>query len=100
MERYVLILLIKVQLSALTRRKCSSEVKTNSDNSVVKFNAWLINMLLFDYLRCMLALIIALSQSLNEYLAKFTLVTMSTSSTWMQASLRNGFTASPHTSRL
>ena len=58
-----------LNLSVLTRPKYSSV-----DNSVVKFNAWLINMLLFDYLRCMLTLIIALSQSLNEYLSSLPLL--------------------------
>ena len=34
-------------LSVLTLPKYSSEIKTYSANLVVKFNAWLINMLLF-----------------------------------------------------
>ena len=55
-------------LSVLTRLKDSSQVQTHGDNSVVKFNAWLINMLLFDYLNCMLLLIVAFIRSLRERL--------------------------------
>ena len=54
--------------SVPTRLKDSSQIQTNGDNSVVKFNAWLINMLLFDYLNCMLFLIVAFIRSLRERL--------------------------------
>ena len=54
--------------SVPTRLKDSSQIQTNGDNSVVKFNAWLINMLLFDYLSCMLFLIVAFIRSLRERL--------------------------------
>ena len=70
----MLILVIKVSISVLMPLNDLSEVKTNGNNSVVKFNAWLINMLLFDYLSCVLILIIAAIRSFNEYLSTLTLL--------------------------
>ena len=61
-------------VSVPTQLKDSSEVKTNGDNSIVKFNAWLVNVLLFDYLRCMLFLIVASIRSLKEYLTTLPLL--------------------------
>ncbi len=55
-------------LSVPTSKK-SSEVKTNAQSSVVELNDWLINMLLLDYLSCMLLLIIGFIRSLQEYLS-------------------------------
>ena len=59
-----------IDVSVQSQLKDSREVKSNGDNSIVmKFNAWLIDVLLVDHLRCMLFLIVAFVRSLKEYLS-------------------------------